>query len=261
MKRRFFLYLVILGLMCSCAKQKTSFRSAPPPSPETIILPKTGKWTPPAPYEVNGTRYYPLPISHGFVQYGKASWYGRKFQGRPTSSGEPYDMHKMTAAHKTLPLGTIVRVTNLSNKKSTIVRINDRGPFVKGREIDLSYAAAKEIGLVGPGVTEVRVTALAKEVGKLHSKDETRPVVEVQDFQRGEFTIQVGAFQDKNNALGLADRLKVIYDYVNVSVYENGDGKTYYRVRASKSQTLKEAGKTEKRLEDMGFKGAFIVRI
>jgi len=261
MNRRFLLYLVTLASLYSCAEQKAPFKTVPPPPPETIILPKTKKGVPPAPYEVNGTRYYPLPISHGFVQYGKASWYGRKFQGRPTASGESYDMDKMTAAHKTLPLGTIVRVTNLSNKKSTIVRINDRGPFVKGREIDLSYAAAKEIGLVGLGVTEVKVMALAKEVGKLHSKDETRPIVEMQDFQRGEFTIQVGAFQDKNNAMSLANRLKVLYNYVNVTLYKNGNGMTYYRVRVSKSQTLKQAEKFKKKLEDMGLKGAFIVRI
>ena len=261
MKRNLLLYLVILSLLCACAKQKAPSRTTPPPPSKTIILPETGKGALPAPYEVNGTRYYPLPESHGFIQYGKASWYGGKFQGRPTANGESYDMHKMTAAHKTLPFGTIVRVKNLFNKKSTVVRINDRGPFVKGREIDLSYAAAKEIGLVGPGVAEVQILALAREVGKLHSNDEAKPIVELRDFQKGEFTIQVGAFQDKNNALSLADRLKVIYKYVNVTLYTDGAGRTYYRVRASKSKTLEQAGKIEKKLEDMGFRGAFIVRI
>ena len=93
----------------------------------------------------------------GRSQVGMASWYGKKFHGRPTSSGEIFDMYKLTAAHKELPLGTRVRVTNLKNRKSVIVKVNDRGPFVKGRIIDLSYGAAKKIGMVEDGVTRVRV--------------------------------------------------------------------------------------------------------
>ena len=213
------------------------------------------------PYEINGIRYYPLPDSQGFIHSGKASWYGKKFHGRPTASGEIYDMYQKTAAHKTLPLGTVVKVTNLSNKRSTIVRINDRGPFIKGREIDLSYMAAKEIGLVGPGLAEVKIVALAKEIGKPHGKGEGRPVVELTDFERGEFTIQVGAFQDKGNALNLVDRLKVIYEHVTVTRFAGAEGCAYYRVRVSRSQTLRQAGEIEKRLEDMGFNGAFIVRL
>jgi len=93
----------------------------------------------------------------GRSQVGMASWYGKKFHGRPTSSGEIFDMHKLTAAHKELPLGTRVRVTNLKNRKSVVVKVNDRGPFVKGRIIDLSYGAAKKIGMVEDGVVKVRV--------------------------------------------------------------------------------------------------------
>lgn len=91
------------------------------------------------------------------VEYGLASWYGKKFHGRQTASGEFYNMHRLTAAHKTLPFGTRVRVTNLENGRQVNVRINDRGPFVKGRIIDLSYAAAQEVRLVGPGVAQVRL--------------------------------------------------------------------------------------------------------
>ena len=93
----------------------------------------------------------------GRPQIGVASWYGEKFHGRKTSSGEIFDMYKLTAAHKSLPLGTRVRVTNLKNRKSVIVKINDRGPFVRGRIIDLSYGAAKKIGMVDDGVVKVRV--------------------------------------------------------------------------------------------------------
>ena len=210
---------------------------------------------------VNGERYYPLSKADGFVQYGKASWYGKKFHGRPTASGERFNMYKRSAAHKTLPMGTHVLVLNLSNKKSSVVRINDRGPFVKGRIIDLSYAAAKEIGIVGPGVVSVKIVALGKEVGKLQSEGGARPVVELADLERGEFTIQVGAFEDGENALTVADRLKVIFDYVHIAVYMDKDKKTIYKVQVSRSKTLTQAGKIEKKLEDMGFTEAFIVRI
>ena len=94
------------------------------------------------------------------VQHGKASWYGKTFHGRPTASGEPYDMNAPTAAHKSLPFGTRVRVTNLDNGKQTVVRINDRGPFVKGRIIDLSYAAAKKIQMLQAGVVHVKLEIL-----------------------------------------------------------------------------------------------------
>jgi rare lipoprotein A len=210
---------------------------------------------------VNGERYYPLPDSVGFVQIGKASWYGKDFHGRPTSSGEIYDMYKRTAAHKTLPLGTYVKVSNLLNDRYTIVRVNDRGPFIKERIIDLSYEAAKEIRLIGPGVAEVRVTALGKEVGESISKAGLQPVVELKELETGEFTIQVGAFKDKNNALRLADRLKVIFDYVNITRYVDENNNIFFRLHVSKSDTLAKAGEYEKKLEDMGFTEAFIVRL
>jgi rare lipoprotein A len=158
-------------------------------------------------------------------------------------------------------MGTHVLVLNLSNKKSSVVRINDRGPFVKGRIIDLSYAAAKEIGIVGPGVVRVKIVALGKEVGKLQSEHGPRPMVELADLERGEFTIQVGAFEDRENALTVADRLKVIFDYVHIAIYMDKDKKTIYKVQVSRSKTLTQAGKIEKKLEDMGFTEAFIVRI
>ena len=119
------------------------------------------------PYVINGERYFPISDAQGFVQRGLASWYGKKFHGRPTASGEIFDMNRMSAAHKTLPLGTYVRTVNLKNNKQIVVKINDRGPFVKGRIIDLSYAAAKKIGLIGPGVARVKLTVMGKEVEKL----------------------------------------------------------------------------------------------
>jgi len=261
MKRFFIPYLIIIFFFFACAKEKYYVKSDTPSTSKTIVLPETEKGEIPESYEVNGKRYYPLPDSYGFVEHGKASWYGKKFHGKPTASGEKFDMYRKSAAHKTLPLDTYVKVINLSNKRYTIVRITDRGPFVRGRIIDLSYAAAKEVGMIGPGVVDVKVIALGREVGKSTSKNESRPIVELTDLNKGEFTIQVGAFQEKHNALRLADRLKVIFDYVKVNTYVDENRGTLYRVYVSKSETLTQAGDIEKRLEDMGFTGAFIVRI
>jgi len=114
----------------------------------------------PEEYEVFGETYHVMESSSGYVSEGLASWYGEEFQGRRTSSGEPYDMYLMTAAHKTLPLPTYVEVTNLENGRRAVVRVNDRGPFHPDRVIDLSYVAARKLGIVGPGTARVRVRAL-----------------------------------------------------------------------------------------------------
>jgi rare lipoprotein A len=171
----------------------------PPPSPPA----KRGK-TPPA----------PAPV--GYIEEGNASWYGGEFQGRHSSNGEVYDMYKLTAAHRTLPFDTMVRVTNLNNGKSTTVRITDRGPFVANRIIDLSLAAAREIESVGPGVVPVRVEVLGNV-----------------DITAGFFTVQVGAFQDRGNAERLRDRLSITYSPVFIQQYDSANG-TFYRVRVGK---------------------------
>lgn len=126
-----------------------------------------------------------------YTETGYASWYGGKFQGRQTASGEIFDTHKLTAAHKTLPFGTIVRVTNLDNGKEVKVRINDRGPFIEGRIIDLSMAAAQKIGLLGTGVGRVKI-----EVAEEDSAS-----------SKVRYSIQVASFQDKENAHNLRDTL------------------------------------------------------
>lgn len=232
------------------------------PSVRRVVVPETVEGKAVRPYEVNGVTYYPLPDAQGFVQTGKASWYGKKFHGRNTSNGERYNMYAPTAAHKTLPFGTHVRVTNLRNGRSTVVRINDRGPFVEGRIIDLSYASAREVGLVGPGVADVRIRALARQVGTEEKPGGgVRPVVEAQDLKTGEFTVQVGAFLIRENASSLARRLKVLYDHVTITVYVDKDARTLHRVRVSRSGSLGEADKIEKDLEEMGLTGAFVVRM
>ncbi len=156
------------------------------------------------------------PAPTGYTEQGNASWYGEPFNGRRASNGEIYDMHKFTAAHRTLPFDTMVRVTNLNNGKSTTVRITDRGPFVENRIIDLSLAAAREIELVGPGVAPVRVEVLGNV-----------------DPTAGYFTVQVGAFRDRGNAERLRDRLNLSYAPIFIQQYDAPDG-PFYRVRVGK---------------------------
>jgi rare lipoprotein A len=141
----------------------------PPLSPSATVLetpdavpraePRSKRGNPSS-YVVFGKRYFVLATAAGYLERGAASWYGPGFQGSPTSSGEKYDMYAMTAAHKTLPLPAYVRVTNLNNGKSVVVRVNDRGPFVAGRIIDLSYTAAAKLDMVRAGTAPVEVQAL-----------------------------------------------------------------------------------------------------
>ncbi len=156
-------------------------------------------------------------VPNGYVEEGNASWYGNPFHGRRASNGEIYDMNKMTAAHRTLPFETMVKVTNLNNGKSTTVRITDRGPFVENRIIDLSRAAAQEIESIGAGVVPVRVEVISAGV----------------DLSSGYFCVQVGAFKDKGNADRLRDRLLVTYSPVVIQAVETADG-SFYRVRVGK---------------------------
>jgi rare lipoprotein A len=152
-----------------------------------------------------------------YTERGNASWYGIPFDGRRASNGEIYDMHKLTAAHRTLPFETVVRVTNLSNGKSTVVRITDRGPFVDNRIIDLSMAAAREIDSIGPGVVPVRLEILSPGI----------------DPTSGFFTVQVGAFRERGNAERLRERLNAEYSPIFIQSYDSPDG-LFYRVRVGK---------------------------
>ncbi|MFW2404862.1 MAG: septal ring lytic transglycosylase RlpA family protein [Gammaproteobacteria bacterium] len=138
-----------------------TYKSAPSTQSSAKTGVKRSKRGNPPFYEVYGVRYYVMDSSGGYRERGVASWYGKKFHGRQTSSGEIYDMYKMTAAHKTLPLPTVVRVTHLGNGKSIEVLVNDRGPFVDNRIIDLSYAAARKLDMIGSGTALVEVVALS----------------------------------------------------------------------------------------------------
>lgn len=208
------------------------------------------------PYEVNGERYQPIPSAHGFTQTGVASWYGKKFHGRKTSNGETYDMYEMTAAHKTLPMNVHLKVTNLDNGRSTVVRVNDRGPFVKSRIIDLSYSAANELGVVGPGTANVRIEALGyQEQGGSSGAPRYR---QPDSYDVGPFMIQVGAFTVKENADRLAAQLKSRYG--SSSVVEGWvNGQKFYRVRVGLYKTLALASESLLRIEANDYPSSFIV--
>jgi rare lipoprotein A len=259
MKKSIFFILIIIGIF-GCAGSKEQIRVSSYKKP-AIVLPKTMDGRIPKSYSVNGVAYYPLLSGEGFVQKGMASWYGKDFHGKKTSNGEIYNMYDKTAAHKTLPFGTYVRVENLSNLKEVIVRINDRGPFVTGRIIDLSYGAGRQIGLVGPGVAKVRLVALSRKIGRIKSGNDYVPLVEAAEFRKGKFTIQVGAFENKENALRLVDRLRVIFRYVTITTYVSPQEKTLFRVRVSLSNNLTGANKMVDKLKYLGFSKTFIVAL
>lgn len=229
-----------------------SATSPPPGRPETPP-PQTPGY--PKPYRVNGVWYQPIPDAHGFQQRGVASWYGRKFHGRRTSNGETYDMHGISAAHKTLPFGTMVRVTNLQNGRQLDIRINDRGPFVRGRIIDLSYGAAQKLGVVGPGTAPVEIVALAAPVRRASPTGGGQ--FEAMDLTRGNFTFQVGAFQERANAERLARRLENRHTNVHIASFDRGDG-MFHRVRVGRAHRLDEAETYERSLMRQGY-DVFIV--
>jgi len=154
--------VVTVSLQWGCASNapKEAPREAAPPVEPGVPSARADRGNPPF-YDVLGHRYYVLNSSEGYHARGVASWYGRDFQGLMTSSGETYNMHALTAAHKTLPIPTWVEVTNLENGKRVVVKVNDRGPFVDNRLIDLSYAAASELDMIRDGTARVEVRALA----------------------------------------------------------------------------------------------------
>ena len=204
----------------------------------SVDLPRSKRGNPPF-YEVYGVRYTVMQSSAGYREKGVASWYGKKFHGRDTSSGERYNMYAMTAAHKTLPLPTNARVTNLQTGKSIIVRVNDRGPFVKNRLIDLSYAAAQALDVVANGTAMVEVVALD---GSSNSPSTARTVNAAQPsgYNTGDMYLQVGAFGDQGNAQKLADQL-TRNGIAKVQVRESrGEPRKLYRVRVGPLSTVGE---------------------
>lgn len=212
----------------------------------------------PESYVVFGKRYYVLESSKGFVEKGIASWYGTKFHGKRTSSGETYDMYAMTAAHKVLPLPTYVEVINLENSKKAIVKVNDRGPFHENRIIDLSYAAAMKLGIVAKGTGLVEVRAIDPSNYK-HS--EVVPVKNIPEQDAGvpKFYIQIGAFSDLGNAESIRQKaIPVGETMVNISQV-SVNGNTLYRVRIGPLASVEYADKIVAQLIQLGINDHHIV--
>ncbi len=203
------LYLLLVCLLpgCSFFRDKSSGAyfedDGPPvggPSPASVAnavprpepLSRIGN----SPYEVYGVTYVPIrKVSVGYAQTGEASWYGKKFHGRKTSNGDVYDMYGMTAAHKTLPLPTYLQVRNLDNGREVVVRVNDRGPFLGGRILDLSYMAAQKLGVVATGTAQVRIEVID---GPVSAKAPVQSVA--LDRPEAVFFLQAGSFRLATNA-------------------------------------------------------------
>ncbi|MCP3671377.1 MAG: septal ring lytic transglycosylase RlpA family protein [Gammaproteobacteria bacterium] len=202
----------------------------------------------PSSYTVLGRTYQVMRDSTGFSEQGIASWYGTKFHGRRTSSGETYDMYAMTAAHKSLPLPTYVQVTNLRNGRAVIVKVNDRGPFHDNRVIDLSYAAATKLGITASGTGLVEVRALDP------SRGQPRPTRNnlALPGRDADIYLQVGAFTDQNNAEQLSQRLQNSMSKPVRIQTAVGYDKTIYRVQVGPIQNVEQADATSMQLGQLG---------
>ncbi len=209
------------------------------------------------PYTVAGKRYEPLSSHEGFIQEGLASSYGLDFHGRKTSSGETFDMNAMTAAHKTLPLGVYVNVRHKRTGREIIVRINDRGPFVNERIIDLSEGAARKLEMTQEGLAAVRITALGYKIDQPGEQTTYRAPL---SYDTGSFALQIGAFKNRENAYRYADELKGKYGSTDVQE-AMVKGSMFYRVRLGRYSSLRAAQSAQESFERKGFPGNFVVAV
>lgn len=203
------------------------------------------------PYSINGKTYYPEIVSVGDTQKGLASWYGPDFHGKKTSNGETYNMHDMTAAHKTYPMHTMVKVLNLQNNKSIVVRINDRGPFVSGRVIDLSKKGAVELGVYAKGTAPVKLEVVGFS-GHTMSKGAPKAT-----FTGGTFMVQIGSFRREAGALEYKNSYHNKFGYAAIVREFEFEGAPIYRVFLKGFRSEDEAMDFAKNSQ---FVGAFIVR-
>jgi rare lipoprotein A len=230
--RRWALLSAITLAAAGCA-HRTYTPQAPAPAP----LPQPTPSAPPPSVETQPA------IPGQYVEEGVASWYGIPFDGHRTSNGEIYDMHAFTAAHRTLPFGSMVRITNLRNGMQTEVRINDRGPFVANRIIDLSLSAAQAIQMVGPGTAPVRLE-----------------VISGPNPTQGFFGVQVGAFANRENADRLQAQLAMRYPSVSIATYDSPNG-IFYRVRVGRLPTEEAARQLAVQLHANEPFTTFVVRL
>jgi rare lipoprotein A len=240
MRKKLFIILLLCITTASCS---TSRRVIVETS-----LPGLRPWE--RPYTVDGERYVPLLHAEGYKEEGFASWYGKEEHGKPTSNGEVFDMFKPSAAHKTLPLGCYVKVTNNVNHKQTIVRVNDRGPFIPGRIIDLSYRSAKDLDIINCGIIPVTIEVMASVTSNLSQ-------VPLSSTARI-FKLQVAAFSNQENARQLSERLMKEFSYSNIQTVRTEKG-LIYRVRVGRYNTLADAETAKDSLTRNGYPDTFIL--
>jgi len=261
--------LIAVGLLSACSSQRYSAThdSAPSNVPANIentpdaiprVEAKSRGGNPPS-YQVFGKTYHVLNSSRGFVEQGIASWYGSKFHGHQTSNGEIYDMYAMTAAHKSLPIPSYVEVKNLSNGKTIIVRVNDRGPFHPGRIIDLSYAAAAKLGTLKHGTSQVKVTAIdPTNTANVTTDPATKRqylTPETQENSRQtspSIYLQLGAFNTLQNANRLQAKLSHQLALLSNIKQLEKTASTLYLVRIGPYHTMAQAELDQLKLQRLG---------
>jgi rare lipoprotein A len=277
---------LLVALQWGCASNGPAAKPSSAPqtavTPDSLVTPpRSDRGNPPF-YDVLGRRYYVLPSSAGYHARGVASWYGRDFHGLATSSGETYNMHALTAAHTTLPIPTWVEVTNLTNGKHVVVKVNDRGPFVDNRLIDLSYAAALQLDMIRngtarvevraidspPGTPRVVTTAAAAPAGTVPAPAgaatgtivappvavggaSVAPSASASSLAEPLF-VQVGAFAERANAAKLVDRLR-LNGFVNAFVVTDDGRRALHRVRIGPLRDAREFDDVRARLRSLGF--------
>jgi rare lipoprotein A len=264
--------LLICLLVTACSTTPRIDKLPPPPdrdgAPDNVPIdvmsvpdavpryePKSRYGNPPS-YVVFGKTYKVMDSAAGYVARGTASWYGTKFHGERTSSGEPYDMYTMTAAHKTLPIPCYARVTNLDNGRSVVLRINDRGPFHDDRLIDLSYTAAARLGILGVGTGRVEVQIIDTRPAATYAATPTSSAAQATAAAvhgSGDNYLQVGAFARRDNADLLRARLEnaEVRD-IRISEARNGNGTTMYRVRVGPLQSMEDINRMTYLLNRLG---------
>ena len=250
-----------LLLFWGCSSKQEAPFTPPPPGSHSYGQPKSSPTIHRAtmrPYTVGGVTYYPTVVEVGSKQRGIASWYGPNFHGKRTSNGEIYNMYAYTAAHKTLPMNTMVKVTNLRNHRSTVVRINDRGPFVANRIIDLSYAAAKELGVVGSGTAPVELEVLGFDGNVQKASTTTVAKSAPSSVVLSNFAVQIGSFRRYQGAMITKDRNALVDGRYKAIVKRFFvDGRPLYRVWLTGFRSEQEARDF---IAQGRYPGAFVIR-
>jgi len=266
-RSRFYSLLALILVLAGCSSTSSRYSyhhdSAPDQDIDASVIPDAiprheprSKYGNPDSYVVNGRRYDVMEEAHGYVERGIASWYGKKFHGHRTSSGEPYNMYAMTAAHTRLPLPAYVQVTNLQNQRTVVVRVNDRGPFHPNRIIDLSYAAAKKLGITAKGTAMVEVQAIGPgNTYTVVNKPTSDTRMEQAEYQ---LYLQVGAFVSRRNAEQLQHKLRNRYTQLNINAGYNAENNVY-RVRIGPLASVAEADRLAETLSREGFATPHIV--